>query len=110
MKAFIEVKTEFAGFHRWVNAPDEVYFLRNLHRHLFKVACVFEVTHHDRQLEFFIMQDKIEEVIEELMAKPESELWSCEHWAAAILAAVNACEVRVSEDGENSAIVITEEK
>ena len=31
----IIVRTQFEGFHKYVHAPDEVSYLRQLHRHIF---------------------------------------------------------------------------
>jgi hypothetical protein len=36
----IQVRTSFVGVHQWKDAPDEVAFLRNLHRHVFKVSAM----------------------------------------------------------------------
>ena len=44
-KIFVVVKTEFEGFHSWEDAPDEVSFLRNLHRHIFHVTAKWKVNH-----------------------------------------------------------------
>jgi len=52
----IQVRTSFHGLHFWADAPSEVAFLRNLHRHLFKVEAQTVVDHTDRELEFFIVK------------------------------------------------------
>ena len=35
VRRWIRVRTTFEGFHCWPSAPNEVAFLRNVHRHLF---------------------------------------------------------------------------
>jgi hypothetical protein len=59
----IQVRTSFVGVHFWKDAPDEVAFLRNLHRHVFKVSAMCEVAHHDRELEFFMVRQRIDTFI-----------------------------------------------
>jgi len=107
---YIKVKNEFEGFHRWKDAPDEVNFLRNLHRHLFKVTTKISVDHNERALEFFIVQRHIDEIIEELIGRKRTE-YSCEDMAEYILDYLEAdygkshIEVEVSEDGENAGVI-----
>jgi hypothetical protein len=59
----IQVRTSFVGVHFWKDAPDEVAFLRNLHRHVFKVSAMCEVSHTDRELEFFMVRQHIDTFI-----------------------------------------------
>jgi len=66
---------------------------------------MFEVTHDDRQLEFFIMQKKVHEAISTWAGSSITLNWSCEQWARMIMEATNAFQVEVSEDNENGAIV-----
>lgn len=98
----IEVKTRFVGYHRYANAPEEVKFLRNLHRHVFWVEVEVEVAHDDREKEFFIIQDRLNKFIN--TDTPE-EVGSCEHIARRIAMFMEGVvRVKVSEDGENAAI------
>lgn len=99
----IWIRFAFEGFHRWKDAPDEVAFLRDRHRHLFHVRVEWSVTHADRDREFFIEQRAARAAVAALQAAPGCEEWSCEHWAARILEATGASRVEVSEDGENGA-------
>jgi hypothetical protein len=44
------------GFHYWPNAPDEVAYLRALHRHEFMFIVGWKVGHDDRQVEYHTAQ------------------------------------------------------
>ena len=107
IKQFIKVRWQFEGFHKWNKAPEEVKFLRNLHRHLFICTAKIEVDHGDRELEFFIVQKRLRNKFK----NNKYSYRSCEMIAVDILREckkfVNnrVIEIEVSEDGENSAIV-----
>lgn len=60
MRKSILIKNEISGMHRWPDAPDNVGFLRNPHRHVFTIVTEIEVRHDDRELEFFTVQLKIQ--------------------------------------------------
>lgn len=62
----IVVRTSFAGLHCWPEAPDEVDFLRFPHRHLFDVRVTLDVSHADREKEFFIVKDRVQRWIRTL--------------------------------------------
>lgn len=105
----IMVSHGFIGYHRWADAPDAVAFLRNYHRHRFGVKAVFGVTHDDRQLEFFLVQEQLRQVCTEGFENRQFEA-SCEMIAKAIASALlgegmPVLSVTVDEDGENSATV-----
>lgn len=110
----IFVQNEFRGLHRWKDAPDVVGFLRHPHRHIFRIKTYVDVTHNDREIEFFMLQAEIDKIIASWSTDyPESERvnWSCEQMAEKVLAELSkiypgrnmTCEV--SEDGECGAIV-----
>ena len=106
----ISVKTQFIGFHSWDNAPDEVSFLRNKHRHIFNVKLTLEVFTDDREVEFFLLQKDLNNFLEEIDIK--NNMRSCEWLAKQIVLKfsyykskkerISYCEV--SEDNENSGI------
>lgn len=108
MKTLVWITTEFVGFHRWVDAPDEVAFLRDWHRHIFKVKIAVKVTHSDRDVEFFIFKKQVKEFLDNKYQNRQFES-SCEMIAEHIAKHFNAFRVSVSEDGENGAIVCMEE-
>lgn len=100
----IVVRTRFEGFHQWKEAPEEVAFLRELHRHEFHVEVFVEVTHHNRDVEFILLKRQVNKLIEETQATlaDRVHLWSCERWAEHIGTSIDGCTfVAVSEDGEN---------
>lgn len=108
----ITVRGQYVGFHAYEDAPDEVAFLKNSHRHVFKWEAHIEVYHNDRELEFFIVQSKIENLIVPF-ATLTGNLGSCETQAERILkglvnlyGADRWYKVSVSEDGENDGAVI----
>lgn len=55
----IAVRTSFIDQHCWPDAPQEVAYLRDLHRHRFFVTVYANVSHGNRQLEFHLFQDYI---------------------------------------------------
>lgn len=105
MKVQIVVQVRFDALHCWPDAPPEVDFLRNPHRHEFHVAVHFAVTHEDRDREFFIEQDRVRDSVAAALNDLDTRTWSCEQWAAYLLADLDALRVSVFEDGENGAIV-----
>lgn len=102
---FIRVRTEFEGFHRYEKAPTEVKFLRNFHRHKFFVSMIVPVDHTERDVEFFILKAQLTDFIDQNYRLQETEK-SCEVMANEILQKFHAREVEVSEDNENSGIVV----
>lgn len=104
-KTIVWISTAFQAWHRWKDAPDDVSFLRDFHRHLFHVKVGVEVNHGDREVEFFTFKRRVEDYIHKVYAdQPRLEV-SCEMIAADLLKAFSAQEVTVSEDGENGATV-----
>jgi len=105
----IIVKEDFVAFHRWKEAPDEVAFLRDFHRHLFKIEVTLNVSHGNRQLEFFDVQKCLRSIVRKEFEGKRFEL-SCEQIAEEIgnRLAFNCYPVmlvQVSEDGENAGVV-----
>lgn len=114
-KIKIFVTTSFAAFHCWPDAPEPVAFLRNLHRHKFGVRVELGVTHADRDLEFFMVQANLNQVISirVLPALQASSSLACENLATIIFNRMKdkyptTTAVTVDEDGENGATVYEE--
>jgi len=103
-KTFIWITTSFEGFHRYPNAPKEVEFLSNLHRHIFHIKIWLEVKHENREVEFIMFKRWIDKVINEFMIKDymSCEMISDKLYGIIILTYPNReVRIEVSEDGEN---------
>lgn len=108
---YVYCQTKWEDFHRYPNAPEEVAFLRTLHRHEFHIKLSVAVSHDDREVEFIIMKRWVEaEVIPEL--KKMWEFKSCEMMCEKVAElvfekweAVDKATVEISEDGENGSYV-----
>ena len=119
----INVKTQFEGLHMWSNAPEKVAFLRNLHRHLFKVDVTVDVQHDDRDIEFFILKNDIDVFLKSIGTTYHPEMcnirnlgsMSCEMMAKLVSEyivrkyknSITTIVVKVQEDDENSGILET---
>lgn len=111
IKRWIKVKTQFHALHSWPECPiEEVAFLRSSHRHTFHVEVKVEVNHHDRDIEFFVFQRRVEDVIQQLYGNNTPDLGrkSCEEIAEDVYNILSAKYYRnmvisVSEDGEVAA-------
>lgn len=110
LKKQIEISFVFPAFHSWPEAPDEVAFLRNQHRHLFHCKLRFNVNHSDREKEFFILKNKIMKYVNLLLANQDLGPKSCEMIAEDLLTGFGGVWAYVSEDGENAGIVWKEDK
>lgn len=111
VRSFIKVRTEFEGFHYYPGAGDidpRIKFLENVHRHMFKVEVTIEVTHLDRELEFFLVKWALAEFLQD----GSQDFKSCEMIAEFILDnhlipkyGERYYKVVVSEDGESDGII-----
>lgn len=114
----ITVRTQFEGVHRYSNAPDEVAYLREPHRHMFGVEVEMEVFSDDREVEFVMVKHTVDGWLAERYPK-EYGVWqmgtlSCEQVASSILDLIHRVycnpferriRVHINEDGENGATV-----
>ena len=103
MKSYIVINFEFPALHCWPGCPfEEVSFLRDSHRHLFKVTVRAEVGHDDREIEFIMFKKKIEEFIREQYYDKDLGKRSCEMICKELLNYFPLlCYAKVMEDGEN---------
>lgn len=105
-RTFITVKDSFSALHCWPECPfEEVSFLKNLHRHLFKVKITIE-TFEDRQQEFLMVKRKLQKFIDKKYRNKDLDEKSCEVIAKEISDFMKAIKVEVEEDGENGAIYV----
>ncbi len=106
----IFVTSAFSARHQYPNAPDEVAYLRNDHRHLFHVRVEMQVDHDDRDLEFMIVKAELDKFLSDYEGMFLGSV-SCEQMGQNIVIALDARwprrvrEVIVAEDGENGGIV-----
>lgn len=104
----VTITDQFEGFHRWLDAPEDVKFLRAYHRHMFQVGVTIKVGHGNRQVEFFQAKRSLSAVL--LAWKGKEFSFSCEDLAEQIGKAMafngySVVSVEVSEDGENGGSV-----
>lgn len=102
-------RTRFEGFHKWPDAPDEVAFLRDRHRHEFHVELTVSVDHDNRDVEFILLKRELDEFIQATLLDGRDTL-SCEQMGVEIADHFSdvygpGVTVDVSEDGENGAVV-----
>lgn len=106
----VETYNEIIGYHCWKNAPDEVAFLRNPHRHRFEIRCWFEVSDDDREIEIFMQERKIKTF---LVGKFGEEMnlgyLSCEMLAKMLINEFKCVSCQVLEDGKGGAYVAVQE-
>ncbi len=94
------------GHHRWKDAPDDVFFLRDEHRHLFRVKICMSVAHNDREKEIFLQQQLFQQYLKHKYETSVGEYKyhdfgnkSCEAIAEEIIKLDNSiCWVEVLED------------
>ena len=115
MKKSIIVTNQIKGFHKYSNAPEDVAFLRSVHRHVFQIKTTIQVFHNDRDLEFFQLQNFIDSCIRKQFKSDSFYdyifIESCESLAEFVLLELKnkyperTAKVEVWEDGENGCSV-----
>lgn len=108
MKRYVITRNEISGTHYWKDAPAEVSYLKNLHRHNFIIVCEFAVQDSDREIEIILKQDDIESYISKKYGKPaDFNGMSCEMIAEDILVNFEKCHsCIILEDGYGGARVM----
>jgi len=102
---YIWITTQQEFFHKYEHAPEEVAFLRNLHRHLLKLKVSIEVEKNDREIEFFMFKKFIEDMV--VCMSYDDENYSCEMFSDDLYDFIKSkypgrdVKIEVSEDGEN---------
>ena len=109
MQRLIWVKFQRKGFHCYPNAPEDVSYLRDRHRHLFLFKIMISVEHNEREIEFHQFQTWLESMYESGVLIADNK--SCETLAEELIIIVDyrypnrRIIVEVSEDGECGSIV-----
>lgn len=95
------------GFHCYPDAPDEVAYLRDRHRHVFKFKVEIEVFHDERDIEFHMFQSWcLAQYADSIPGRLEADGKSCETLAYELGLRIQLAHptreftVEVSEDGE----------
>lgn len=97
------------GRHRFPNAPSEVAYLAQSHRHNFWFKVSIEVHHNDRDIEFHLFQEWLMSLYEAGTLQLSGR--SCEMMAEELYTRIadrypgRAVEIDISEDGENGAVL-----
>lgn len=107
----IWVKFTKHGIHKYPDAPEEVAYLRDPHRHLFHFKVTITVFHHDREIEFHLFQNWLLSLFER--GDLQLDYKSCEMLASELLGKVldkydclhRNVSVEVSEDDECGAVI-----
>lgn len=111
MTTKIFVTNSFVGFHRWPEAPNQVAYLRDLHRHVFHVKVWHKVEHSDRDVEFHILKEAVTAALrvlkEHLMTHPSMscEMLATELYDLLMKKGHHPSAIEVNEDNENGATV-----
>jgi hypothetical protein len=106
MKKFIWVTHNFEGFHKYKDAPDEVAYLRERHRHMFGLKIWIEIFHDDREIEFHMFKT----FVKGLISENEFNNKSCEMISDDLFKLINdkynqrEIRIEVDEDGENGSL------
>jgi len=107
VRIVVVIQEQFSALHCWPSCPfEDVAYLKNSHRHLFKAVLKFKVSENiDREIEFIRLKNKIHRYFEERFENKNIGSMSCEQIATILLKEFDACFVSVFEDGENGAEV-----
>jgi len=114
MKKYIWITTQFEGFHFWTDAPDEVKYLRDNHRHIFHVKIYVDIKHNDREIEFHMFKKEINTFLKTWPKNLKGT--SCEMMADQINEYIDSkypgrnVSIEVSEDKECGAFMEYENK
>lgn len=100
MRHFVRARVQFEGFHAWPDAPHEVDFLRDRHRHIFHIEATKAISE-DRQTEFILLGRRIRAWVSSAFDKGELGTTSCEELATMIASAFDLSACVVWEDNEN---------
>ena len=70
----IKVKEIFRGVHNWPKAgetieTEKVGFLANEHAHDFRITVECNVTHEDREIEFYLLRNTLREIVDNAWSK-----------------------------------------
>lgn len=105
------IRTSFIGFHRWVDAPPHVEYLRDYHRHVFGIRVGVSVFGKmNREIEFITLKEEINAFLQTELANRRFE-FSCEQIGELIVDHLvgkghRPTFVEVNEDEENGSFSV----
>lgn len=105
MTNYVWVTTQKEMLHSYPKAPEEVKFLRNIHRHLFKFKVYLQVYNDSRDVEFILFKRNVDSYLNELNKCLGTK--SCEMICRMLAGYIRLdysdrdIKIEVSEDGEN---------
>jgi len=108
MTNFIWITAQKDMIHNYPLAPKSVAYLRNEHRHLFKFKIYIEVFHDDRDIEFILFKQYVNNLLIEIDSQLGAK--SCEmisdnlHKKITTKYPKRFIRISVSEDGENGVL------
>jgi hypothetical protein len=108
MTNYIWITTQKEIHHRYKDAPEDVSFLRNIHRHIFHFKVYIEVKSNDREIEFIQFKTFINDCLDEWKLSMDNA--SCEDMANNLYFDISEeyvnrkIKIEVSEDGENGVL------
>lgn len=118
LTTWAKVRTRIEALHRWEDAPDEVAFLRDNHRHEFHITVQVQQFHDDRDVEYIMLKNDLDHWLNNIWcaentSKPYTlDEMSCEmiakdiiEWLQEQFGDERQYKVEVTEDGENGALV-----
>lgn len=116
MKQYVICAVDVEGFHRWPDAPMEVSYLRDRHRHIFQIRIEFEVSHGDREIEINLQQSQVKRYLlgryspadfyRGMEGACDFGAMSCEQIAEELLENFGAASCQVLEDGYGGARIV----
>ena len=106
-KEYVYITTQTEFIHQYKDAPDEVFYLRNLHRHIAHIKIKIQVFDNDREIEFIMLKHSIDNFIRTNLTDKFNNI-SCEQLSELLLDYIitnygtnREVEIIVSEDNEN---------
>lgn len=109
-QTFVYITDTVEFLHQYKDAPDEVAYLRNLHRHLAHYKVAIEVFHTDREIEFIMLKHQLYQFTHntdhDLNCSCEQFAESLLEWAQFYYGKNRDIIIEVSEDGENGVELI----
>lgn len=105
IRSAVVVTLEHEATHSWPECPiEEVAFLRQEHRHLFKIKATKVVSHDDREVEIIVLKRNIKAWMDQQLG-PRLGTLSCEQIARYLISRFELLSCEVLEDGENGALL-----